>query len=207
MSCASSDFFDAVHRYAAMLLHRERIFRWLEDNTRTQITRPQKYVAPDFVRFRVAVYPGAEPSETRRFVLSDRRIPAVEDVPEALFGYGNPNAPNQTLGAVGDGYFQATPNIVFCIVNDADIIAELGSGGAFGFGEPKPITRRGKPVVHREGVESPTTATASPCVIHGVLSATLWVGFLSHDHRLPRVGGQSNSGAYHDAAAYQRAIA
>jgi hypothetical protein len=105
--------------------------------------------------------------------LSDRRIPPGEDVPEALFGYRNPNAPNQTLGAVGHGYLQAPPNIVFSIVNDADVIAELGSSGAFGFGESKPITRRGKPVIHREGVVSPTTATASPCVIHDVLFTTL----------------------------------
>lgn len=75
MAGASSDFFDAVQRYPVMLLDRERIFGRLEDNTRTQIARPEKYVAPDFVRFRVAVYPAAEPSETRRFVLSDRRIP------------------------------------------------------------------------------------------------------------------------------------
>jgi hypothetical protein len=75
MAGASSDFFDTIQHYPAMLLDRERIFRRLEDNTRTQIARSEKYVAPDFVRFRVAVYPGAEPSETRRFVLSDQRIP------------------------------------------------------------------------------------------------------------------------------------
>ena len=173
---ASSDFFDAVQRYPVMLLDRERILGRLENDTRTQIARPEKYVAPDFVRFRVAVYPGAEPSETRRFVLSDRRIPPGEDVPETLFGYGNPNAPNQSIGAVGHWYLQATPNIAFSIVNGAYIIGELGSNGAFGFGEAEPITRRGKPVVHRERVESPATATASPCVIHGFLFATLWVG-------------------------------
>jgi hypothetical protein len=61
MSCARSDLFDAVKRYPAMLLDRKRIFRRLENNMRTQIASPQKYVAPDFVRFRVAVYPGAEP--------------------------------------------------------------------------------------------------------------------------------------------------
>jgi hypothetical protein len=37
MSCARSDLFDAVQRYPAMLLDRERIFRRLEDNKRTQI--------------------------------------------------------------------------------------------------------------------------------------------------------------------------
>jgi hypothetical protein len=173
MAGAGSDFFDAVKRYPAMLLDRERIFGWLKDYARTQIARAEKNMTPDFVRFRVAVYPGTEPSEARRVVFSDRRIPSGEDVSEARFGYGNPNAPNQTLGAVGHRYLQATPNIVFSIVNDADVIGELGSGSAFGVGEFKPITRRGKSVVHREGVESPTTATARPCVIHGVLSAIL----------------------------------
>lgn len=158
-------------------------------------------VAPDFVRFRVAVYPGAEPSKTRRFVLSDQRIPPSKDVAEAVLGYRNPNAPNQTLGTGGHGYFQATPNIAFSIANDADIIGELGSGGAFGFGESKPTTRRDKPVVHREGVESPTAATASPCVIHGVPFNLSLGRFLSHDHRLPGADRQSNSGACQDAAA------
>jgi hypothetical protein len=37
MSCACRDLFDAVQRYPAMLLDRERIFRRLEDNTWTQI--------------------------------------------------------------------------------------------------------------------------------------------------------------------------
>jgi hypothetical protein len=173
MAGADSNFFDAVKCYPVMLLDRERIFGWLEDYARTQIARSEKYFAPDFVRFRVAVYPGAEPSETRRFVLSDRRIPPGEDVSKALFRYGNPNAPNQTVGAVGHGYLQATPNIAFSIINDADIIGELGSGGAFGVGKFKPIAGRDKPVIHREGVERPTTATASPCVIHSVLPATL----------------------------------
>jgi hypothetical protein len=118
MAGADSNFFDAVKCYPVMLLDRERIFGWLEDYARTQIARSEKYFAPDFVRFRVAVYPGAEPSETRRFVLSDRRIPPGEDVSKALFRYGNPNAPNQTVGAVGHGYLQATPNIAFSIIND-----------------------------------------------------------------------------------------
>lgn len=122
MAGASSYFFDAVQRYPVMLLDRKRIFCRLEDDARTQVARPEKYVAPNLVRFRVAVYPSAEPSETRRFVLSDRRIPPGEDVPETLFGYGNPNAPNQSLGAVRHWYLQATPNIAFSIVNGADII-------------------------------------------------------------------------------------
>jgi hypothetical protein len=42
MSCARSYLFDAVKRYPAMLLDRERIFRRLEDNTWTQIARSQK---------------------------------------------------------------------------------------------------------------------------------------------------------------------
>src|SRR5258708_40093284 len=117
----------------------------------------------------VAVYPGTEPPETRRFVLSDPRIPLGEDVPEALFGYRNPNAPNQALGATGDGYLQAASNIAFSIVNGTDIIGELGSGGSFGFGDSKPIARGGKTVVHWQGVESPTAAAASPCMIHCAL--------------------------------------
>jgi hypothetical protein len=173
MAGASSDFFYAVQRYPVTLFDREGIFGRLENDTWTQIARPEKYVTPDFARLRVAAYPGAEPSETRRFVMSDRRIPPGEDVPETLFRHGNPNAPNQGLGAAGHWYLQAAPNIAFSIVNGADIIGELGSGGAFGFGEAKPITRCGKPVVHREGVESPTAATASPSVIHGALFATL----------------------------------
>jgi hypothetical protein len=72
MAGACSDFFDAIQRYSVMLLDRERIFGQLEDNTRAQIARPEKYVAPDFVRFRIAIDPSAEPSETRRFTLSDR---------------------------------------------------------------------------------------------------------------------------------------
>src|ERR1700704_1701163 len=55
MSCARSDLFDAVQRYPAVLLDRERIFGRLADNTRTQIALPEKNVAPDLVRFRVAV--------------------------------------------------------------------------------------------------------------------------------------------------------
>jgi hypothetical protein len=108
------------------------------------------------VRFRVAVYPGAEPSETRRLVLSDRRISPGDDVPEAFFGYRNPNAPNQTLETGGHSYLQTTPNRVFGIVNDADLISELGSGGAFGFGESKPVTRRG---VQMKGVDVAGFAT------------------------------------------------
>ncbi len=157
-------------------------------------------MAPDFVRFRVAVYPGAEPSETRRFVLRDRRIPPGEDVPEALFGYRNPNTPNQTLGAVGHGYLQATPNIAFSIVNGTDIIGELGSVSAFGFGESEPITRRGEPVVHREGAESPTAAAASRCVIHGILFATLRVDSCQPIIGYPGVGRQSNSAVWRAAA-------
>jgi hypothetical protein len=63
-----------------MLLHREWIVGWLENDTRTYIARPEKYLASDFPGFRVAVYPGAELSETRRFVRGDRRLPAGEDV-------------------------------------------------------------------------------------------------------------------------------
>jgi hypothetical protein len=42
MAGASSDFFNAVRRYPVMLLDRERIFGWLEDNTRARsaILRP-----------------------------------------------------------------------------------------------------------------------------------------------------------------------
>ena len=179
MAGAGSDFFDAVQRYPAMLLDRERIFGRLEDNTRTQIARLEKYVAADFARSGVAVYPGTEPPETRRFVWSDRRTPPGEDVPEALFGYRNPNAPNQTLGAAGHRYFQATSNIAFSIIYGANIVGQLGSGRAFSFGEAKPITRRYKSVVHWERVESPTAATASPCVIHSVLFAPLRLGSYS----------------------------
>jgi hypothetical protein len=52
MAGASSDFLDAFQRYPVMLLDGERIFGRLEDNTRPQIARPEKYVAPNFVRFR-----------------------------------------------------------------------------------------------------------------------------------------------------------
>src|SRR5712671_1170943 len=120
MAAVSSDFLDAIQRYPVMLLDGKWIFGRLEHNTRAQIARPKKYVAADFVRFRVAFYPGAEPAETRRFILTDRRIPSGENVPKALLGHGNPNAPNQTLGAVRHGYLQATPNVAFSIVNDTD---------------------------------------------------------------------------------------
>lgn len=117
-----------------MLFDRERIFSRLEDNTWTQIAGPEKYMALDFVRFWITAYPGAKPSEARRLVFSDRRIPPVEHETKTLFGYGNPNAPNQVLRTAGHRYLQATPDVTFSIVDDTDIVGQPGSGGAFVLG-------------------------------------------------------------------------
>jgi hypothetical protein len=170
---AGGDFFDAVKRYPVVLFNCERVVSRLQDNPRAQIVWSEKYVTSDLMRLGVAVYPGAKPSETWRFVLRDWRIPPGKDVPKALLRDRNPDSPNQTFGAVGHGYLQATPNIMLSFVDSTDIISKLSPGGAFCLWEAKPIPRRDKPIVHRERVETPTTAAASPGMVHGVLLARL----------------------------------
>jgi hypothetical protein len=84
MTVAGGNLFDAVQGYPPVLLDREGIVGRFENDARTQIARLQKNVAPNLLRFRVAVYPGAEPSEARRLIFGDGRIPPVEDVLKAL---------------------------------------------------------------------------------------------------------------------------
>jgi hypothetical protein len=132
-------------------------------------------VARDFPWFGIAIDPGVEPTETRRFVFKDWRPPSGDDVSEAFFGYGNPDATNQIFGAIKNGYLHASPHIAFDTINDANVISQIGVGRAFRFGESKPVDWRVKPVAHRERFKFPIAATTSPSVIHGAPLATLRV--------------------------------
>ena len=84
MTPSGDNLFDLFERNALPLLDCKRIVGWFQDDARALVVRPEKDVTFNLARFWVTTYPVAEPSEAGRFIWTNRRGPAIKDVPKAL---------------------------------------------------------------------------------------------------------------------------